>query len=486
MRPRAATAPLHRSGGCMASGARRAKRLQACGRLEAGVGRRSLAPGQGSWSGLQHTHRPPAVAPHSTCILFGLKLKHPHPGRRYRLKLSSRRLARLGGLRECGSGGRVALAAGACRRPVPSAADRSGRRGAMEAATHLRRRMPCSRCMSHACTHGMRPIPCRHLRRRLARRNLPCGCVSEALPAAAPFEPLQCRCPCQRSAPYPPPPHPDSWSAQETKEMVYAMRARVPPTPADLANLKAWRAPASPFVLDIGANVGWFTLNAAIAGGTVAAFEGGFGEGLGGELRQPWLLRRWGGRASGLRQVALLPLCLAGYGQASAPTTQPARAGNMLHARAANAPRHQGRLDLLTARCRSLLQHARSHEQQRAPRAVVPLRQPRHHEPGRALRHRPRHQVRPARAIVQQSGVALQAGLLCGAKPVRSLLDHCGPHSWQQLRMTCRYATTHACPQAVAVPNHQRDGEPGRRPHPLRRRERDPRHATAWAARAGW
>ena len=59
--------------------------------------------------------------------------------------------------------------------------------------------------------------------------------------------------------------------------MLYAMKARVPQSPGDFGNLKAWRALPSPFVIDIGANVGWFTLNAALAGGTVAAFEGAQG-----------------------------------------------------------------------------------------------------------------------------------------------------------------------------------------------------------------
>jgi hypothetical protein len=52
------------------------------------------------------------------------------------------------------------------------------------------------------------------------------------------------------------------------------MRAPVPALPDDAGEPSAWRAPARPFVLDVGANVGWFTLNAAAAGGQVAAFEG--------------------------------------------------------------------------------------------------------------------------------------------------------------------------------------------------------------------
>lgn len=57
--------------------------------------------------------------------------------------------------------------------------------------------------------------------------------------------------------------------------MVYAMKAPVPQSPADLHKPQSWKPPSpSPFVIDVGANIGWFTLNAAAAGGTVAAFEG--------------------------------------------------------------------------------------------------------------------------------------------------------------------------------------------------------------------
>ncbi len=56
--------------------------------------------------------------------------------------------------------------------------------------------------------------------------------------------------------------------------MLYAMRAPVPLREADLPSPKLWRPSPAPFVIDIGANVGWFTLNAAAAGGRVAAFEG--------------------------------------------------------------------------------------------------------------------------------------------------------------------------------------------------------------------
>ena len=55
------------------------------------------------------------------------------------------------------------------------------------------------------------------------------------------------------------------------------MRSPVPARADDLADPSKWRRPPAPFVIDVGSNVGWFTLNAAAAGGTVAAFEGGRG-----------------------------------------------------------------------------------------------------------------------------------------------------------------------------------------------------------------
>ncbi|GBF94364.1 hypothetical protein Rsub_06986 [Raphidocelis subcapitata] len=65
------------------------------------------------------------------------------------------------------------------------------------------------------------------------------------------------------------------WEAAEIQQMLYAIRAPVPASTsaADLANPSAWKAPASPLFIDIGANVGWFTVNAAAAGARVAAFE---------------------------------------------------------------------------------------------------------------------------------------------------------------------------------------------------------------------
>jgi hypothetical protein len=56
--------------------------------------------------------------------------------------------------------------------------------------------------------------------------------------------------------------------------MLYAMRVPVPSSPEDLAHPRRWRAPAEPFILDIGANIGWFMVNAAARGARVAAFEG--------------------------------------------------------------------------------------------------------------------------------------------------------------------------------------------------------------------
>lgn len=61
---------------------------------------------------------------------------------------------------------------------------------------------------------------------------------------------------------------------QEVREVLSAMRTRVPASAADLPYPARWQRQASPFVIDVGANVGWFALNAAAAGGTVAAFEG--------------------------------------------------------------------------------------------------------------------------------------------------------------------------------------------------------------------
>jgi len=86
---------------------------------------------------------------------------------------------------------------------------------------------------------------------------------------------------------------------QEVQQMLYAMRAPVPATAADLKAPSKWRQQPAPFVIDVGANVGWFTLNAAAAGGTVAAFEGG-------------LVVRQGCELGG---CAALPLCCSHYCQ---------------------------------------------------------------------------------------------------------------------------------------------------------------------------
>jgi hypothetical protein len=81
-----------------------------------------------------------------------------------------------------------------------------------------------------------------------------------------------------------PPPPSAIKPPQEIQQMLYAMRAPVPAAPEDLAHPRRWRAPANPFVLDIGANVGWFMVNAAAHGARVAAFEGAAG--------LPWLAPR--------------------------------------------------------------------------------------------------------------------------------------------------------------------------------------------------
>lgn len=75
------------------------------------------------------------------------------------------------------------------------------------------------------------------------------------------------------------------------------MRAPVPGSAADLAEPAAWRRAKSPFVIDIGANIGWFAINAAAAGGTVAAFEGA-----------AWLWVGWS--AAGSVQLRRLRACL--------------------------------------------------------------------------------------------------------------------------------------------------------------------------------
>ncbi|KAI8464132.1 MAG: S-adenosyl-L-methionine-dependent methyltransferase [Monoraphidium minutum] len=64
-----------------------------------------------------------------------------------------------------------------------------------------------------------------------------------------------------------------TWEERDVREMAYAMAAPVPAAPDDLRRPERWAAAAAPFVVDVGANVGTFTLHAAARGATVAAFE---------------------------------------------------------------------------------------------------------------------------------------------------------------------------------------------------------------------
>lgn len=72
-----------------------------------------------------------------------------------------------------------------------------------------------------------------------------------------------------------------SWEENEVKEMLWALKMHS--SPAQLAAAKMGSAarqaagqqpPRLPLFVDVGANVGWFALNAAAAGARVAAFEG--------------------------------------------------------------------------------------------------------------------------------------------------------------------------------------------------------------------
>lgn len=84
-----------------------------------------------------------------------------------------------------------------------------------------------------------------------------------------------------------------TWEATEIQEMLWAIH-QFPKVQMHLRHLSASseaaaaaaavkggavaglpvQVPAVPLVVDVGANVGWFTLNAAAAGAMVAAFEG--------------------------------------------------------------------------------------------------------------------------------------------------------------------------------------------------------------------
>ncbi|KIY99432.1 hypothetical protein MNEG_8530 [Monoraphidium neglectum] len=63
------------------------------------------------------------------------------------------------------------------------------------------------------------------------------------------------------------------WESQETKEMMVALRSPVPASPRDSKHPARWVKKEAPLVVDVGANIGWFTLKAAEAGARVAAFE---------------------------------------------------------------------------------------------------------------------------------------------------------------------------------------------------------------------
>ncbi|KAI8465888.1 MAG: S-adenosyl-L-methionine-dependent methyltransferase [Monoraphidium minutum] len=67
------------------------------------------------------------------------------------------------------------------------------------------------------------------------------------------------------------------WEKEEIDQMLWALAAKVPPpgTPAqgDLPPVSSWAPPARPLMVDVGANIGWFTMNAAAAGADVVAFE---------------------------------------------------------------------------------------------------------------------------------------------------------------------------------------------------------------------
>lgn len=63
------------------------------------------------------------------------------------------------------------------------------------------------------------------------------------------------------------------WEYKDIRQMAGAMRAPVPSSAADIFRPATWRRRRQPLVVDVGANVGTFTLNAAARGAAVAAFE---------------------------------------------------------------------------------------------------------------------------------------------------------------------------------------------------------------------
>jgi hypothetical protein len=81
--------------------------------------------------------------------------------------------------------------------------------------------------------------------------------------------------------------------------MLYAMGTPVPPSRADVKTPDAWWPPASPLVLDVGANVGTFAMLAAYYGARVAAFERERRRRAGRAVRRACVRRAAGLRARG-------------------------------------------------------------------------------------------------------------------------------------------------------------------------------------------
>lgn len=86
-----------------------------------------------------------------------------------------------------------------------------------------------------------------------------------------------------------------NWETPEMNEWLWAIRQWRRPAAAAAAgqlpssngssinsSSSSGAVPDRPLTVDIGANLGWFTLNAAAAGARVAAFEGGGQGGLAG------------------------------------------------------------------------------------------------------------------------------------------------------------------------------------------------------------
>lgn len=61
------------------------------------------------------------------------------------------------------------------------------------------------------------------------------------------------------------------WEKPEIDEWLWAIREW---KPKQAAAVTTSTVPERPLAVDIGANLGWFTINAAAAGARVAAFEG--------------------------------------------------------------------------------------------------------------------------------------------------------------------------------------------------------------------